>query len=68
MSQHLSVSPPVERSGPSRPAQEETLIVDVRGSLTPSQLVERKLMGALRGGPLPVSHLLNAVRNRRPAV
>ena len=66
MSPHVSITPSVEPPGHSRPPQEETLIVDERGSMTPSQLVERKLMGALRGGPLPVSHLLNAVRNQRP--
>lgn len=52
-----------EQSGP---AQEEMLVVDVRGNLTPAQMVERKLLGLLRGAPMPVSQLLNAPRGRGP--
>jgi hypothetical protein len=36
---------------------EETLIVDVRGELRPSQVVEQKLLTLLRGKALPVSHM-----------
>jgi hypothetical protein len=66
MSQKPSLEPAPARTSYSRAAQEETLIADARAGLTPSQLVERKLMGVLRGGALPVSHLLNAVKGRRP--
>jgi hypothetical protein len=34
---------------------EETLVADPRGELTPSQMVERKLVTLLRAGPVPVS-------------
>ncbi len=37
------------------PPAEETLVVDPRGEMTPSQLVERKLASLLRSNPLPVS-------------
>jgi hypothetical protein len=36
---------------------EETLVVDDRGSLTPSQMVERKLIGWLKSSPLLVSQV-----------
>src|SRR5690348_15450768 len=36
---------------------EETLIVDIRGELRPSQIVEQKLLTLLRGKALPVSHM-----------
>ncbi len=66
MRQDYYVRPPVARPSHSRPPHEETLIADPRAGMRPSQFVERKLMGMLRGGPLPVSHLLTAVRGRRP--
>jgi hypothetical protein len=37
--------------------QEETLVADSRASLTPSQLVEQKLIGMLKASPLLVSHV-----------
>jgi hypothetical protein len=40
-------------AGPSEP--EESLVVDDRAGLTPSELVERKLLYLLRANPLPVS-------------
>jgi hypothetical protein len=43
---------------------DETLVADARGGLTPSQMVERKLIGLLRGTSLPVSQLMTAARNR----
>ncbi len=46
--------------------QEETLVADARAGLTPSQMVERKLRGLLRGGPLPVSQLLTGMKGRGP--
>lgn len=36
---------------------EETLVADNRASLTPSQMVEQKLIGILNGSPLLVSHV-----------
>jgi hypothetical protein len=44
-----------EELGFPKPPDEETLVADPRGELTPSQLVERKLMSMLRSTPLPVS-------------
>jgi hypothetical protein len=41
---------------PAGPApDEETLVADPRGEMTPAQLVERKLVTLLRAGALPVS-------------
>jgi hypothetical protein len=37
--------------------EEETLVADSRASLTPSQMVEQKLIGMLNGSPLLVSHV-----------
>jgi hypothetical protein len=53
-------------TNPPRPNGEEVLVVDSRARLTPAQMVERKLIGLLRGGPLPVSQMLNAPRGRGP--
>jgi hypothetical protein len=36
---------------------EETLVADDRASLTPSQLVEQKLIGRLKASPLLVSQI-----------
>lgn len=36
---------------------EETLIVDPRATLSPSQLVEQKLMGMLKTSSVMVSHM-----------
>lgn len=44
--------------------EEETLIADVRASLTPSQFVESKLLHLLRTSSVPVSHLQMAARRR----
>jgi len=57
-------NPSTDNSRRTRP--QETLVVDSRAGLTPAQMVERKLRGLLRGGPLPVSHLLNTVKGRGP--
>jgi hypothetical protein len=43
---------------------QETLVNDSRAGLTPSQMVERKLVTLLRSTPLPASHLLSS-RMRR---
>jgi hypothetical protein len=36
---------------------EETLVIDSRAALTPSQLVEQKLIGRLKASPLLVSQV-----------
>jgi hypothetical protein len=36
---------------------QETLVIDSRAALTPSQLVEQKLIGRLKASPLLVSHV-----------
>jgi hypothetical protein len=38
-------------------AGEESLVTDSRAGLTPSQMVERKLVRLLKSNPLPVSQL-----------
>jgi hypothetical protein len=38
-------------------AVEETLVVDPRGTMTPSQFVEHKLVTMLRATPIPVSQV-----------
>jgi hypothetical protein len=41
----------------ARKTEEETLVADGRASLTPSQHVEQKLIGMLRGSSLLVSQV-----------
>lgn len=41
---------------------EETLVADGRAELTPSQLVEQKLIDLLKESPLPVSHVQRRMR------
>lgn len=36
---------------------EETLVADLRAALTPSQIVEQKLIGRLKASPLLMSHV-----------
>jgi hypothetical protein len=38
-------------------AEEETLVADSRALLSPSQVVEQKLIGMLKASPLLVSHV-----------
>jgi hypothetical protein len=49
---------------PGQPAEacEELLVADDRAGLTPSQLVERKLIYLLKAEPLPVSQVLARAR------
>lgn len=54
MNEHLKTNNPDELNAGHVPA-EETLVVDPRGEMTPSQFVERKLVTLLRTTPLPVS-------------
>lgn len=51
---------------PRAAAPEEVLVRDARSGLSPSQMVERKLLTLLNGRPMPVSHVLLASA-RRPA-
>ena len=37
--------------------EEETLVADDRATLTPSQMVEQKLIGRLKASPLLISHV-----------
>jgi hypothetical protein len=37
--------------------EEETLVADSRAALTPSQIVEQKLIGRLKASPLLISHV-----------
>jgi hypothetical protein len=46
------------------PAPHETLVSDARAGLTPSQMVERRLVSMLRSTILPASHL-QVSRTRR---
>lgn len=45
--------------------QEEALVADARASMTPAQMVERKLVSLLKSNPLPVSHLKTGARSLR---
>jgi hypothetical protein len=45
-------------------ANEEVLVPDARGQLTPAQMVERKLVSMLRASPVLVSHLQSNARRR----
>jgi hypothetical protein len=60
----LTSRKPLEEHGPQTRVQEEALVTDSRAGVTPSQMVERKLIGLLRGTPLPVSQLLTGARRR----
>lgn len=63
--ERLSPRPPADK--PSRDAEpEEVLIRDARAGLSPSQMVERKLLSLLNGRPLPASQVLLSSA-RRPA-
>jgi hypothetical protein len=49
---HFSPSTPAETA-----SAEEDMVTDDRASLSPAQMVERKLASMLRSTPLPVSRL-----------
>ena len=51
-----------EAVGTAADGTEEALVEDVRAGLTPSQMVERKLVSLLKSNPLPVSHLMAGAR------
>jgi hypothetical protein len=58
MSEIASSEPAAETAGTSEAAAaEELLVADDRAGLRPSDMVERKLAGLLKSGPLPVSQL-----------
>lgn len=55
-------NPTVDRRYPGSDAavlriEEETLVADSRAALSPSQMVEQRLIGMLKGSPLLVSHV-----------
>ena len=58
-----NIKRPEERPTQVR-ATEESLVTDSRAGMTPSQMVERKLIGLLRGTSLPVSQLMTAAVRR----
>lgn len=43
-------------------SDEETLVVDDRAALTPSQMVEQKLIGRLRMSPVMISQVQRQLR------
>jgi len=45
-------------------AADEQMVSDVRASLRPAELVERKLMHLLRSAAMPISHFSTAFRKR----
>ena len=47
------------------PIEEETLVVDHRGEVRPSQFVEQKLLGMLKESPVLVSHMQRRVKPGR---
>jgi hypothetical protein len=54
-----------ERSTPnSARREEESLVPDARGQLTPAQMVELKLVSMVESSPLLVSHLQDSVKRR----
>jgi hypothetical protein len=55
-----------ERAPHSAVVSEEVLVPDTRARLTPSQMVDRKLISMTETCPLLVSHLQDSVK-RRPA-
>lgn len=44
-------------NGPAARVTDEALVSDVRGSMTPSQMVERRLLSMLKATPLSMSRL-----------
>jgi hypothetical protein len=47
------------------PIEEETLVVDRRGEVRPSQLVEQKLVGLLKASPLLQSQMQRRMKPGR---
>jgi hypothetical protein len=78
LSQSASVYPTDDRNGRTKPVAgaeftaraaaepEEVLVRDARAGLSPSQMVERKLLSLLNGRPLPASQVMMSAA-RRPA-
>jgi hypothetical protein len=59
------VTPTLDTRVPDAPREsdrEETLVADARALLTPSQLVEQKLIGRLKASPLLVSQVQRRLR------
>lgn len=57
MPYHKKTAPERTRSPRTAFGPQEKLVNDARAGLTPSQLVERKLIALLRSTILPTSHL-----------
>jgi hypothetical protein len=49
--------PGTETAEAERPFAEELLVADDRAGLSPSEMVERKLVGLLKTTPLPASQI-----------
>lgn len=64
MTRKNPVTPKVVTLRPPLPVPQETLVNDSRAGLTPSQMVEQRLVSMLRSTNLPTSHL-QASRSRR---
>lgn len=64
MTDSKNSSPQDTPLNPLSTSPQETLVHDVRAGLTPSQMVERKLVAMLRSTILPASHLQTS-RTRR---
>lgn len=58
----LLLAPVSANAEPELLADEETLIEDHRASARPAQLVEKKLVAAMRSGPVCLSHLQTFAR------
>jgi hypothetical protein len=54
---HIKKNAPLQTASRRAFVPQEKLVNDVRAGLTPSQLVERKLITMLRSTILPASHL-----------
>jgi hypothetical protein len=52
---NLSLTSPEDLLPPADP--QETLVTDIRASLSPAEMVERKLIALLRSAAIPISHV-----------
>ncbi len=59
---HTAINRPEQETGFPFETAEETLVVDERGAVRPSEQVERKLVAMLNTATLPVSQLHQAHR------
>jgi hypothetical protein len=54
----------VQPTNPKPPEAEESLVPDMRGQLTPAQMVERKLVTLMKSSPVLISHLQEFTKMR----